>query len=121
MARRRAPFGNGDGAAEVNEQRAGATRRVLAVLDADRARAALDGVFDKLTSGEEAGVMVDGLADDYPGLAAIVNQVALRIDEEAPDADAARHIAWGCALGMLAVIQYGQAEELRAAAGLDEH
>ncbi len=85
----------------------------LAALDPARAAAALDGTFDKCTSFDETGVMIDALVDDYPALAAIVSRLAERGGEELTD-DASRELlVMGCALGLLSLVEYGHAERMR--------
>lgn len=88
--------------------------RALAGMDPKRAADALDGAFDKLTSEPEAGVMVDGLADGYPSLATIVSRLAGRVLEEVADEAGRKDVVLGCALGMLALIEYGVAESMRS-------
>lgn len=102
-----------DGEPGVTGTLAGPTLRALAALDASAARDALAGVFDKLTSFEEAGVMVDELADGFSALSAVTTELAVRIGEETDDEHVRKHMVLGCAIGLLALVQYGHAEQMR--------
>jgi hypothetical protein len=89
----------------------------LQALDPGHAANALDGAFDKCTNFNETGVMVDALVDDYPALASIVSRLAVRLEEELRD-DASRDlVVMGCAFGLLSLVEYGHAEEMRRTFG----
>jgi hypothetical protein len=88
-------------------------RRELEALDRSRVEAAFDGAFDKCTSFEESGVMVDRLADDFPALAALVERLQARIAEEVDDHRAGIHVTLGAALVLLALVEHVQAEDMR--------
>jgi hypothetical protein len=45
----------------------------------------LAAAFDKCTSFEETGVMVDQLADDFPALAGLSERLRIRMREELED------------------------------------
>lgn len=75
--------------------------------------AAFDGAFDKFTSFEETGVMVDVLVEDYPGLEALLGRLRSRISEELHDELPRRHVVLGGAVVLLALIEYARAEDMR--------
>ncbi len=85
----------------------------LASLDPGRARDAVDGAFDKCDQLEEAGVMVDALVDDFPGLAQLVVRLGERLAEELPDEALRTQAVLGGALVTLALVEHAAAEDLR--------
>lgn len=87
--------------------------RALADLDPARMGVAFDGAFDKCTSFEETGVMVDQLANQFPGLVELVNRLQIRVIEELDDESAQTHAVLGGAMVLLALIDYATTQELR--------
>jgi hypothetical protein len=88
-------------------------RRELEGLDPARIEAAFDGAFDKCTSFEETGVMVDRLADAFPALACLLDRLGARIGEEQADEQARTQAVLGGALVLLSMVEYIQAEAMR--------
>ena len=88
-------------------------RRELERLEPGRGEAAFDGAFDKCTSFEETGVMVDRLTDDFPALAALLERLRYRITEEVADEQARTWAVLGGALSLLALVEYANVEDLR--------
>lgn len=76
--------------------------------------AAFDGAFDKSTSFEETGVMVDLLADDFPALAGLLDRLRTRIGEELTDEVACTHAVLGGTLVLVGLVEYVQADSFRA-------
>ena len=87
--------------------------RLLQGLDPALAVAAFDGAFDKLSSFDESGVMVAEFTDGFPALAAIAEQLALRVHEEIADPAGQSHVVTGCVVGFLTLIEYGHTESMR--------
>ena len=88
-------------------------RRELDGLDRARVEAAFDGAFDKCTSFEETGVMVDQLADEFPALAGLLVRLEARIGDELTGETARRHAVLGGALILLALAEHAKAEDMR--------
>lgn len=89
-------------------------REELEGLDRARVEAAFDGAFDKSTSFEESGVMVDQLADNFRALVGLLDRLRARIGEELADEQARNHAVLGGALVLLGLVEHATAETLRA-------
>jgi hypothetical protein len=88
-------------------------RDELDALDAARFCAAFDGVFDKCTSFEETGVMVDLLAEGFPAADALISHLRLRVAEELDDETARLYCVLGAALVLLTFDDCARTEQLR--------
>ena len=87
-------------------------RSVLTSLDPLALQESFDGAFDKCTSFEEAGVMVDHLADDFPALAALLDRLRQRVGEEVEDDASRTRVVLGGTLVLLGLVEHVQVREL---------
>ncbi len=88
-------------------------RDELEALDPNRIMAALDGAFDKCTSFDETGTLVDQLVDQFPALSGLIYRLEARIVEETDDEQAHRHVVYGGVFVLLGLIEYANSQLLR--------
>lgn len=87
-------------------------RRALAALDRGRVERCFEGAFDKCTSFEETGVMIDALADNFPALVGLVERLRVRIGDELDDEAARTHVVLGGVLVLLGLMELAITDDL---------